>query len=51
MERQDRLFVREASGGGRLFRVNPDGSDKTFLVTGCPIPDGVAVDAAAGHIS
>jgi DNA-binding beta-propeller fold protein YncE len=45
-----KLFVLEASGGGRLFSINPDGSDKTFLVTGCPVPDGVAVDVAAGHI-
>jgi hypothetical protein len=28
---QERLFVLEASGGGRLFSVNVDGSDK--LVT------------------
>lgn len=49
-ERQERLFVLEASGGGRLFSVNPDGSDKKVLVTGCRIPDGVAVDAEAGHI-
>ena len=45
-----KLFVLEASGGGRLFSINPDGSDKTFLVTGCPVPDGVAVDVEAGHI-
>ncbi|HUE34700.1 MAG TPA: 3-hydroxyacyl-CoA dehydrogenase [Mycobacterium sp.] len=45
-----RLFVLEASSGGRLFSINPDGSGKTFLVTGCPVPDGVAVDVAAGHI-
>jgi DNA-binding beta-propeller fold protein YncE len=45
-----KLFVLEASGGGRLFSINPDGSDKTFLVTGCPVPDGVAVDVAAGHV-
>lgn len=40
----------EASGGGRLFSVNPDGSDKQVVVTGCRIPDGVAVDVVAGHI-
>jgi hypothetical protein len=45
-----KLFVLEASGGGRLFSINPDGSDKTFLVTGCPVPDGVAVDVQSGHI-
>jgi len=42
--------VLEASGGGRLFSIHPDGSGKTFLVTGCPVPDGVAVDVQAGHI-
>src|SRR6516165_1005613 len=44
------LFVLEASGGGRLFSINPDGSGKTIIVTGCPVPDGVAVDVEAGHI-
>jgi DNA-binding beta-propeller fold protein YncE len=47
---QSRLFVLEISGGGRVFSTNSDGSDKRVLVTGCPIPDGVAVDADAGHI-
>ncbi|QRY46092.1 3-hydroxyacyl-CoA dehydrogenase [Mycolicibacterium boenickei] len=45
-----RLFVLEASGGGHLFTLNPDGSGKTVLVSGCPIPDGVAVDVPAGHV-
>ncbi|MGB9223916.1 3-hydroxyacyl-CoA dehydrogenase [Mycobacterium sp.] len=45
-----KLFVLEASGEGRLFSINPDGTDKTFLVTGCPVPDGVAVDVESGHI-
>ena len=45
-----KLFVLEASGGGRLFSTNPDGSGKTIIVTGCPVPDGVAVDVEAGHI-
>jgi hypothetical protein len=45
-----KLFVLEASGDGKLFSINPDGSDKTYLVTGCPVPDGVAVDVEAGHI-
>ncbi|MGY5033708.1 3-hydroxyacyl-CoA dehydrogenase [Streptomyces sp. 900116325] len=40
----------EASGGGRLFSVNPDGSDKQAVVTRCRIPGGVAVDVVAGHI-
>lgn len=47
---QERLFVLEASSGGRLFSANPDGSDKKVIVTGCRIPDGVAVDVQAGHI-
>ena len=45
-----KLFVLEASGDGRLFSINPDGSGKTVIVTGCPIPDGVAIDVEAGHI-
>jgi DNA-binding beta-propeller fold protein YncE len=49
-ETTGKLFVLEASGEGRLFTINPDGSDKTFLVTGCPVPDGVAVDVQAGRI-
>jgi hypothetical protein len=46
----EKLFVLEASGRGRLFSINLDGTDKTFIVTGCPVPDGVAVDVDAGHI-
>jgi DNA-binding beta-propeller fold protein YncE len=45
-----KLFVLEASNGGRLFSINPDGSGKTFIVTGCRVPDGVAVDVQGGHI-
>ena len=45
-----KLFVLEISAGGRLFSVNPDGSGKTVIVDGSPIPDGVAVDVEAGHI-
>jgi DNA-binding beta-propeller fold protein YncE len=45
-----KLFVLEASGGGRLFSLNPDGSDKTVILTGCAVPDGVAVDVEAGHV-
>lgn len=47
---QERLFVLEASSGGRLFSVNPDGSDMKVVVTGCRIPDGVTVDVLAGHV-
>jgi sugar lactone lactonase YvrE len=46
----EKLFVLEASGDGRLFSINPDGSEKTFIARGCPVPDGVAVDVEAGHI-
>jgi DNA-binding beta-propeller fold protein YncE len=46
----EKLFVLEASGGGQLFTINPDGSGKTIIVTGCPVPDGVAIDVATGHI-
>ena len=45
-----KLFVLEISGGGRLFSVNPDGTEKTVIVDGSPIPDGVAVDVEAGHV-
>ena len=45
-----KLFVLEASCGGRLFSINPDGSERTLIVTGCPVPDGVAVDVEAGHV-
>jgi DNA-binding beta-propeller fold protein YncE len=45
-----KLFALEASGGGQLFSINPDGSGRTVIVTGCPVPDGVAVDVDAGHI-
>jgi len=45
-----RLFFLDASGG-RIVSVNPDGSDKKVIVTGAgPIPDGIVVDAEAGHI-
>ena len=49
-QKTGKLFVLEASSGGRLFSINPDGSDKTLIVTGCPVPDGVAVDVEAGHV-
>ena len=45
-----RLFFLDASGG-RILSVNPDGSDKRVVVTSAgPIPDGIVVDAEAGHI-
>src|SRR6266481_4244833 len=45
-----RLFFLDASGG-RILSVNPDGSDKRVIVTSAgPIPDGIVVDAEAGHV-
>jgi hypothetical protein len=45
-----RLFFLDASGG-RIISVNPDGSDKKVIATAAgPIPDGIVVDAEAGHI-
>jgi hypothetical protein len=44
-----RLFVLDLSGC-RVFSVNPDGSGSKTLVTGCRLPDGLAVDLAAGYI-
>jgi DNA-binding beta-propeller fold protein YncE len=44
-----RLFVLELSGG-RIHSMNPDGSDRRTIVTDCHLPDGIAVDAEAGHI-
>jgi len=43
------LFVLDLSGN-RIFSLGPDGSAPTTIVNGCRLPDGVAVDAAAGHI-
>jgi hypothetical protein len=44
-----RLFVLDLSGG-RVYSLNPDGSGPQTLVTGCRLPDGIAVDSAAGYI-
>lgn len=44
-----RLFVLDLSSG-RIFSLNPDGSNPRTLVTGCRLPDGLAVDSAAGYI-
>ena len=45
----ERLFVLELSGG-RIHSMNPDGSNSKTIVTNCHLPDGIVVDAAAGHI-
>jgi len=44
-----RLFVLDLSSG-QVLSVNSDGSDRRVIVSGCRHPDGIAVDAAAGHI-
>ena len=45
-----RLFFLDI-GGGRVLSANPDGSDlKTLINEGRQFPDGLVVDAAAGHI-
>jgi hypothetical protein len=47
--RAGRLFFLEVSRG-QVLSMNPNGSDRKTIVTGCRIPDGIAVDAEAGHI-
>jgi sugar lactone lactonase YvrE len=47
--RTGRLFVLELSGD-RIHSMNPDGSDRKIIVTDCYLPDGIVVDAEAGHI-
>jgi hypothetical protein len=44
-----RLFVLDLSGS-RICSLHPDGSNQKTLVTGCRLPDGLAVDWAAGYI-
>jgi hypothetical protein len=44
-----RLFVLELNAGC-IHSMNVDGSDKKTIVTDCHLPDGVVVDAEAGHI-
>jgi len=44
-----RLFVLELNAG-RIHTMNPDGSDKKTIVADCRLPDGIVVDAQAGHI-
>src|SRR6185437_11383264 len=47
--RSGRLFLLEMSGGC-IHSMKPDGTDRTTILTGCHRPDGIVVDAAAGHI-
>jgi DNA-binding beta-propeller fold protein YncE len=44
-----RLFLLELSDD-RIVSLNSDGSDRKVIVTGCRLPDGIAVDVAAGQI-
>lgn len=44
-----RLFVLEINAG-KIHAMNADGSGKTTIVEGARNPDGIAVDAEAGHI-
>ena len=44
-----RLFVLELNAG-RIHSMNPDATDRKVIVTGCQLPDGIVVDADAGHI-
>jgi sugar lactone lactonase YvrE len=44
-----RLFYLELSGG-RIHAMNPDGSGRRVIVSDCRHPDGIVVDAEAGHI-
>ena len=44
-----RLFVLELNAGS-IHTMNPDGSGKKTIVTGCRLPDGITVDVEAGHI-
>src|SRR5262250_3125007 len=47
--RSGRLFVLELSGN-RIHSMNVDGSDRKTIVTDCHYPDGIVVDAHAGHV-
>ncbi len=47
--RAGQLFVLDLSGN-RVLAMNPDGSNKRAIVADCPHPDGIVVDAEAGHI-
>ena len=44
-----RLFLLELSGD-RIHSMNPDGTNRVTIVTGCHLPDGIVVDAKAGHV-
>ena len=47
--RSGRLFLLDLSGG-RVLSMGPDGSHSKVIAANCPHPDGIVVDADAGHI-
>jgi len=47
--RDGRLFFLEVSGNS-IHAMNADGTGRQVIVTGCRTPDGIAVDAGAGHL-
>jgi hypothetical protein len=47
--RSGRLFLLELSGDC-IYAMDPDGSNRKTIVTNCRLPDGIVVDAEAGHI-
>jgi hypothetical protein len=47
--RVGRLFFLDVSGNS-IHAMNPDGTGRQVIVTGCRTPDGIVVDAQAGHI-
>ncbi len=44
------LFDGQTPSHNRIQSMNPDGSDRKVIVADCRLPDGIAVDAKAGHI-
>ena len=44
-----RLFILDLAEG-RVFSVKTDGSNRKVIATGARLPDGVVVDAEAGHL-
>jgi sugar lactone lactonase YvrE len=44
-----RLFMLEVSAN-RIYSMNTDGSDRKVIVSEGHLPDGIAIDVAAGHI-
>ncbi|MDA9499202.1 3-hydroxyacyl-CoA dehydrogenase [Bradyrhizobium sp. CCBAU 11357] len=47
--RSGRLFLLDLSGG-RVLSMGPDGSHPRVIAADCSHPDGIVVDAEAGHV-